>query len=1601
MADSYLANETARRSISWLAYPAWHTGLTFDWIREVRTELPLLARYNLSLTGLPAPEALPTSTVMHELGDAGTTGYTIVTGDVSGEPLDTFYRSQWYSSGNSSGLGLNHLPENACIDESTPRGPLHPRTYLLLLYRADMLSALRAAGRISSVEPPDDWASMVALLEAHAVAVSAEAAATAAAAAAGSSKLRPPPAASTTLPRYGLCVSIDVNCGRLGDVYAAIAASVVQTRGSHQGFAFDLTVAPPAAVPMVNGTGWRYAAELLRRLLVYNAPHGGGADNDGDDDDLCWGISPAFLAGDCLMTMEWDAALPLLSNGAAALQRPGAVGVAPLPGSRLVVTHGPEEEPGGVASTLMPCTPDICAVSFNHDALYLHQPSGTADIAAATEAVAVAQAAVVETSIGHSVLPSFAAREAAAVERLRLRDASAASSSSVVNRAPYSAAYATVMGLSYLDMGYDTLTIGVLCSMKDSVGSRLARFRTGRQAYTDALRRPLGYTVRTAGDEQNCTGYAGTAWWAAVNLPPGGNPPDVRPLAATAGLADSGTAAAYLRALWHALHSPNAAPDLQSAFKVNWFRYALSHAGVLLLPSSSADTTVAAAVNVAAVNTSIAFLSRFFTFTVEAYSDQAVRGVYEESISAPPWQPPPQESQALDAGEVAVIAAVAAAVAVLAAAGGLLYELQRRRRRRHRDLLGRVLAPRAGPDTTLLITDVQNSTVLWEQLPVAVMDATLKLHHGTIRRVLEEHDGYESATEGDSFILAFPDATKALAFATDAQLELMLADWPPELLAHPDGAPLVVLSDPRAAPHARTTLGFPLPRAAPSSKRISLTGIGGGGGASGAAGASGGGGATAPGTPRSRVGLMPARRMASPALPSGTAPVSEEGPQSWTSGGPARSHNVRPASTGSASDAALRFLANTPFAAASNSNATGGAGSASAGVAGGMSRQSSGAFLRRLSGAAVRFAVAGPPELAPRGLAAPPPFPMLSSCEGQVQVEMSQSSMAAAIVDGPSERSGIRSRRGSLDEAHGSLTVCYSDGQPHNSAFRLTQRPSSPAGVALAPALPPGVCGTWREMLSAAFPQWTPPPPSPPMSALVDASVESGAHGCKTHEGDGGDGGDGGAAGLDTAGDGGAGSEAEEAAPPLTPGVALSGEGQTWRERLCVPLPDGRPGYVVYRGLRVRMGLHTGLDDPAHVTFNKVLSTYTYSGAFADVGKLVSDAAPGGLITLSSSAFARLRNSTAAQPKDHHQQHGGGGAGGGASSGKRGFMKRIRLGRSSGGDREARGAAAAAAVEAAPVVVYCGHHVLKESDPRPSTQRGITTTRLTVLPESDDPDGSASGGGVKGGAGGRGARRSHARGGKSRKGKGVGRDNSFSLGSIGSTAAAALAAEAAAPLHPTRPHSLFLAVPQPLLARLAISAPLRTLGCGQRGSLEAPVGFITVAFMKVVGASTLLAELPGPASRALDQYQSLCCRLLGGAGGYLVEGGDGLVLAAFKDAAVAVEWALDSLAGLKRLEWDEELLEHELCAVGLDVGDAAHTLTEASGRLSYRGKVMNRAARIAGIAGAGQVLCSGAVWEEAADSCPDFLDRVVGCCLGRMPLKGISTPVEVVQCLRA
>lgn len=62
------------------------------------------------------------------------------------------------------------------------------------------------------------------------------------------------------------------------------------------------------------------------------------------------------------------------------------------------------------------------------------------------------------------------------------------------------------------------------------------------------------------------------------------------------------------------------------------------------------------------------------------------------------------------------------------------------------------------------------------------MDMSLHVHHECVRAALTHHAGYEAATEGDSFLLAFHTARSAALFAVEVQGSLLHAPWPVELL---------------------------------------------------------------------------------------------------------------------------------------------------------------------------------------------------------------------------------------------------------------------------------------------------------------------------------------------------------------------------------------------------------------------------------------------------------------------------------------------------------------------------------------------------------------------------------------------------------------------------------------------------------------------------------------------------------------------------------------------------------------------------------------------------------------------------------------------------
>src|SRR5262245_37961212 len=75
------------------------------------------------------------------------------------------------------------------------------------------------------------------------------------------------------------------------------------------------------------------------------------------------------------------------------------------------------------------------------------------------------------------------------------------------------------------------------------------------------------------------------------------------------------------------------------------------------------------------------------------------------------------------------------------------------------------------PDGTvaILFSDIEDSTVLTERLGDERWLQLLREHNAIFRDQLDRHDGYEVKSQGDGFMLAFPDPCEALECAIDVQ----------------------------------------------------------------------------------------------------------------------------------------------------------------------------------------------------------------------------------------------------------------------------------------------------------------------------------------------------------------------------------------------------------------------------------------------------------------------------------------------------------------------------------------------------------------------------------------------------------------------------------------------------------------------------------------------------------------------------------------------------------------------------------------------------------------------------------------------------------------
>jgi len=230
---------------------------------------------------------------------------------------------------------------------------------------------------------------------------------------------------------------------------------------------------------------------------------------------------------------------------------------------------------------------------------------------------------------------------------------------------------------------------------------------------------------------------------------------------------------------------------------------------------------------------------------------------------------------------------------------------------------------------------------------------------------------------------------------------------------------------------------------------------------------------------------------------------------------------------------------------------------------------------------------------------------------------------------------------------------------------------------------------------------------------------------------------------------------------------------------------------------------------------------------------------------------------------------------------------------------------------------------------------------------------------------------------------------------------------------------LYQVLPRELVHRAPHLGPVRSIHQLSHGFLEAPSNSAAICFMSVSYLKALELWNPDVTAAALEQWHTTVQGILTKRGGYLVEAVDGLCLAAFTCPSSAIRWALESIEACLNADWPSELLETELgeeqfysplqsrsirpqyserdqqvlsisssmgsasmkrpvhfkgvllfrglrLKVGIDWGAVKADLHAATARVTFRGRVMNRAARISSVAKCGQVWCSEGAWEAAA-----------------------------------
>lgn len=122
-------------------------------------------------------------------------------------------------------------------------------------------------------------------------------------------------------------------------------------------------------------------------------------------------------------------------------------------------------------------------------------------------------------------------------------------------------------------------------------------------------------------------------------------------------------------------------------------------------------------------------------------------------------------------------------------------------------------SPGRGAQPAVALTLLLNLSLCKTRPPTPFQDVVFNLHNDCMRRTAVRFGGYESQTEGDSFIIAFHTADDAVHFALEVQTALLQEPWPPELLAHEKCRPVWLT---RTCAHVPLELPYETAAAAPA-----------------------------------------------------------------------------------------------------------------------------------------------------------------------------------------------------------------------------------------------------------------------------------------------------------------------------------------------------------------------------------------------------------------------------------------------------------------------------------------------------------------------------------------------------------------------------------------------------------------------------------------------------------------------------------------------------------------------------------------------------------------------------------------------------------------